>query len=83
MSILYPLLFLIAEADNLLFLVDPELRAEFEEHQKKSPVNAMMSGQGGGENPLGNFDMAAFLAGSNKKDGGNAASSTKNQGVRR
>lgn len=63
--------------------VDPELRAEFEEHQKKSPMNAVMSGQGATENPLGNFDMAAFLAGSNKKDGNGGGASKKNQGVRR
>ncbi|KAL7799852.1 hypothetical protein V8C37DRAFT_407373 [Trichoderma ceciliae] len=49
--------------------VDPELRAEFEERQKESPMNAIMANAQGGQNPLGNFDMAAYLAGSGKKEG--------------
>lgn len=58
------------------------MKAEFEQRQKEGPLG-MMSGGGGGqqENPLGNFDMAAYLAGSGKKEGGNGGS--KNQGVRR
>ncbi|KAH7153052.1 hypothetical protein EDB81DRAFT_790371 [Dactylonectria macrodidyma] len=67
--------------------MDPELRAEFENHQKQSPMNAVMSGgQGGGDNPLGNFDMAAYLAGSGKKDSGSGSgsgSSGKGQGGKR
>ncbi|KAK7413576.1 hypothetical protein QQX98_007511 [Neonectria punicea] len=69
--------------------MDPELRAEFEAHQKQGPMSAVMGGgQSGGDNPLGNFDMAAYLAGSNKKDSGSgspsaSASTGKGQGVRR
>jgi O-acetylhomoserine/O-acetylserine sulfhydrylase len=68
------------------------MRAEFEASQKKSPMNSLLSGGGGGgqqaENPLGNFDMAAYLAGSSKKETGSAAAGesgtkAKNQGVRR
>ncbi|KAM6476535.1 hypothetical protein HDV62DRAFT_384176 [Trichoderma sp. SZMC 28011] len=49
--------------------MDPELRAEFEERQKESPMNAIMGNAQAGQNPLGNFDMAAYLAGSGKKEG--------------
>lgn len=73
--------------------MDPELRAEFEAHQKQGPMSAVMGGgQGGADNPLGNFDMAAYLAGSNKKDSGSgsgspsasaSANTGKGQGVRR
>ncbi|KAL7951002.1 hypothetical protein V8C42DRAFT_308225 [Trichoderma barbatum] len=49
--------------------MDPELRAEFEERQKESPMNNIMANAQGGQNPLGNFDMAAYLAGSGKKEG--------------
>ncbi|KAH6999989.1 hypothetical protein EDB80DRAFT_725995 [Ilyonectria destructans] len=70
--------------------MDPELRAEFEAQQKSGPISAVMGGgQGGADNnPLGNFDMAAYLAGSGKKDTGSgsgsaSASTGKGQGVRR
>lgn len=68
--------------------MDPELRAEFEERQKDGPLNAVLGGGSGGgaENPLANFDMAAYLAGSGKKDSGRSSpsgSASKNQGVRR
>ena len=58
-------------------------------------MNTILSGAGSGQqpNPLGNFDMAAYLAGSNKKEGGGGGSGSgspapseakpKNQGVRR
>ncbi len=71
------------------------MRAEFEASQKQSPMNSLLSGGGGGggggqqpENPLGNFDMAAYLAGSNKKESGSASAGdsgakAKSQGVRR
>lgn len=48
--------------------VDPEMRAEFEERQKSSSANALMPGAQ--QNPLGNFDAAAWLAGSGKKSEG-------------
>jgi ER membrane protein complex subunit 7 len=49
------------------------MRAEWEERQKSSPMNSIMGGGAGqpGANPMGNFDMAAFLAGSQKKGEGN------------
>ncbi|KAF4969396.1 hypothetical protein FSARC_3378 [Fusarium sarcochroum] len=74
---------------KLMDQMDPELRAEFEAQQKSSPLSAAMSGQSSGDNPLTNFDMAAYLAGSKPKDSGNGANnagnggSAKNQGVRR
>ncbi len=51
-------------------LVDPEMRAEWEERQKSNPMNGLMGTAAGqpGASPMGNFDMAAFLAGSSKKD---------------
>lgn len=49
--------------------VDPEMRKEWEESQKSNPMNSIMGGgQSGGP---GNFDMAAFLAGSSSKDNSN------------
>lgn len=39
------------------------MRAEFEEQRKKSPL----SGGAAGANPLQNFDMAAWMAGSTTK----------------
>ncbi|KAK5997837.1 hypothetical protein PT974_00200 [Cladobotryum mycophilum] len=71
--------------------MDPDMRAEFEEHQRSSPMNSIMGGGGGPQN----FDMAAYLAGSNKKEGGGGGGSgngggngggapgSKQQGVRR
>jgi hypothetical protein len=51
--------------------VDPEVRAEFEERQKSSPLSGVLAGQQPGANPLQNFDPAAWLAGSSqKKDSG-------------
>ncbi|KAH7270532.1 uncharacterized protein BKA55DRAFT_551974 [Fusarium redolens] len=74
---------------KLMDSMDPEMRAEFEAQRKNSPLNAAMSGQSSGDNPLTNFDMAAYLAGSKPKEssspannGGNGGN-TKNQGVRR
>ncbi|KAI8630910.1 hypothetical protein F5Y19DRAFT_39306 [Xylariaceae sp. FL1651] len=43
--------------------MDPELRAEFEEQSKKNPMNSLMAGPQPGSNPMGNFDVAGFLAG--------------------
>lgn len=59
--------------------VDPELKAEFEQRQKDGPF-------GGGkkaENPLQNFDMAAYLAGSSSKKRGDDASPKDKGGSRR
>ena len=41
------------------FTVDPEMKKEFEEHQKKGSI----SGAVAGGNPLQSFDMAAWMAG--------------------
>lgn len=58
--------------------MDPETKAEFEASQRNSPLNAVM-GAGGAQqqNPLGNFDMAAYLAGSGKKDADEGAGNMK------
>lgn len=40
----------------------------------------MMGGGQQQQNPLGNFDMAAYLAGSGKKESGSASSGAKNNG---
>lgn len=59
----------------LLDNMDPEVRAEFEARQKSSPMSAMLGGGGGGKdaNPITNFDMAAFLAGSGSGSGGSSS----------
>jgi ER membrane protein complex subunit 7 len=45
------------------------MRAEFEERQKNNPMNSILGGGAqSGQGPIGNFDMAAFLAGSSKKE---------------
>ncbi|GAB1313013.1 hypothetical protein MFIFM68171_03223 [Madurella fahalii] len=57
--------------------MDPEMRAEWEERQKENPMNALMGAASGQPaNPMSNFDMAAFLAGSSssKPDEGNGGS---------
>ncbi|PFH62003.1 hypothetical protein XA68_15545 [Ophiocordyceps unilateralis] len=69
--------------------MDPEMKAEFEAQQRKGgPVASIMGGAGPqGGNPLGDFDMAAFLAGSKKKDTplplADADGPSRQQGVRR
>ena len=52
--------------------VDPETRAEWEEHQKNNPVNAVVGGMTGQQtqSPLGDFDLASYLSGSDKNNGG-------------
>lgn len=64
-----------------LWTVDPEMRKEWEESQKNGgPIAGLMGGSGGGSqaaaNPIQNFDMAAFLAGSSKDGGNNGGSSS-------
>lgn len=46
------------------------MRAEFEEQQKKS----ILSGGASAQNPLQNFDMAAWMAGKTAGSGGGEAS---------
>ncbi|KAK9779408.1 hypothetical protein SCAR479_03890 [Seiridium cardinale] len=63
--------------------VDPEMRAEWEEQQKKNPMNSIMGGGQAGANPMGNFDMASFLAGSSDNKGeANSGSGGKKGGKR-
>ncbi|KAJ0124912.1 hypothetical protein J7T55_006255 [Diaporthe amygdali] len=57
--------------------MDPEMKKEWEESQKSNPMNSLMSGQQGTPNPMGNFDMAAFLAGSSKDS--NSGGGSRNQ----
>lgn len=63
------------------------MKAEFEEQQRKGgPMAAIMGGGQPAGNPLGEFDMAAFLAGGSKKkdgDAGGEGSTKQQQGVRR
>jgi hypothetical protein len=60
---------------HVITTVDPELRAEWEQHQKENPMNALMAATSGqGANPMGNFDMAAFLAGSKPKSSSSSSS---------
>ncbi|KAI1083842.1 Cys/Met metabolism PLP-dependent enzyme-domain-containing protein [Whalleya microplaca] len=69
---------------KLIENMDPEMRAEWEEQQKKNPMNSLMGGGGGGPqpgaSPMGNFDMAAYLAGQNKKEDGETGSSSSGNG---
>ena len=51
---------------HLHSIVDPEMKKEFEEHQKKS----VLGGGGSAANPLQNFDMAGWMA---AKTSGNSA----------
>ncbi|KAI1105029.1 Cys/Met metabolism PLP-dependent enzyme-domain-containing protein [Jackrogersella minutella] len=54
---------------KLIDNMDPEMRAEWEEQQKKGPMSSIMGGGGAqpNANPMGNFDMAAYLAGQGSK----------------
>ena len=48
----------IADVMHLHSIVDPEMKKEFEEHQKKS----VLGGGASAANPLQNFDMAGWMA---------------------
>ncbi|KIX09026.1 uncharacterized protein Z518_00104 [Rhinocladiella mackenziei CBS 650.93] len=57
---------------KLMENMDPEMRAEYEEMQKKSPMGGLtraVQGGGGGGNPAESFDLAGFLAGSTRSTG--------------
>ena len=59
---------------KLMENMDPEMKAEYEQMQKKSPVGAVgraMQGQGGGAE---GFDLAGFLAGRGATTGSSAGS---------
>ncbi|KAI1817564.1 hypothetical protein GGS20DRAFT_531736 [Poronia punctata] len=64
---------------KLMENMDPEMRAEFEEQSRKSPMNSIMAGPQPGANPMGNFDVAGFLAGQNNQGGEAAASSSSSE----
>ena len=52
------------------------MREEWEKNQKNNPMNSLLSGGGQQQaNPMGNFDMAAFLAGQKKDDNGGSSTS--------
>lgn len=46
------------------------MKKEFEEHQKKSPISGALGSGAAGGNPLQNFDMAAWMAGTPAKSSG-------------
>ncbi|KAI0137352.1 hypothetical protein BJ170DRAFT_605516 [Xylariales sp. AK1849] len=64
---------------KLMENMDPEMRAEFEESQKNNPMSSLMAGSQP-TNPMSNFDMAGFLAGSSKNEGGSTEGSSGNGG---
>lgn len=56
------------------------MKAEWDERQKSNPMNSIMGSAGQPGAGVGNFDMAAFLAGSSKKDDESAAASPAGNG---
>lgn len=55
---------------KLMENMDPEMRAEYEEMQKKSPMGGLSRAmQGGGSGAAESFDLAGYLAGSGKGSG--------------
>ena len=64
---------------KLMENMDPEMKAEYEEMQKKGPAGAigraMQGGGGGGGGPAEGFDLAGFLAGSQTKTTSSSAGS--------
>ncbi len=63
---------------KLMENMDPEMKAEYEEMQKKSPVGgitrAMQGGGGGASSAAPSFDLAGYLAGSSKSTGADKGS---------
>jgi len=62
---------------KLMENMDPEMRAEYEEMQKTSPVAGLtraMQGGGGGGGPAESFNLAGYLAGSSKSTGNDKGS---------
>ncbi|KAI0402403.1 Cys/Met metabolism PLP-dependent enzyme-domain-containing protein [Xylaria palmicola] len=60
--------------------MDPETRAEFEEQSKKNPMNSLMAGPQPSSNPMGNFDIAGFLAGQRSGSKAEPEASSENGG---
>lgn len=75
MAIMFGMPYLI---DNM----DPEMRREFEEQQKSSPMSGLLGSAGGGGGAAKpSFDMAAYLAGSNSGGSGSgSANANTNSG---
>jgi hypothetical protein len=64
---------------KLMENMDPEMKAEYEEMQKKSSVSGLtraMQGQGPASSAAGGFDLASWMAGAQQQQG-----STKTSGV--
>merc|ERR1711964_955985 len=61
---------------KLMENMDPEMRAEYEEMQRKGPMSGLTSAmQGGGSGgPASNFDLASYLAGSSQSTGNDRGS---------
>jgi ER membrane protein complex subunit 7 len=62
---------------KLMENMDPEMKAEYEEMQKKGPMAGLtkaMSGQGQASSAAQNFDLAGYLAGSGKSSGSDRGS---------
>lgn len=65
---------------KLMENMDPEMKAEYEEMQKKGPASAIgramqAGGGGGGGSPADGFDLAGFLAGNQAKSSSSQPSS--------
>jgi hypothetical protein len=57
---------------KLMENMDPEMRAEYEAMQKKSPVSGLtraMQGQGPASSAAGGFDLASWMAGAQQQQG--------------
>ncbi|KIW57834.1 hypothetical protein PV05_02391 [Exophiala xenobiotica] len=61
---------------KLMENMDPEMRAEYEDIQRKGPMSGLTSAmQGGGSGgPASNFDLASYLAGSSQSTGNDRGS---------
>ena len=60
---------------KLMENMDPEMRAEYEQMQKSSPMGGLTRAmQGGGGNPAESFDLAGYLAGTSKSSGSDKSS---------
>ena len=61
------------------FLVDPEMREEFEKQSRSSPISGgARSAMGGGGGP-GNFDLAGWMAGTAPGPMGNTEAAAQGQ----
>lgn len=63
---------------KLLENMDPEMKAEYEEMQKKSPTAAIGRAMQGGSPAGGDFDLAGYLAGSGKKEAASGSEGAEN-----